>query len=354
MSSLASAGARLCALALLASALVSAALRPSFFLEHCVWHATDIVVVRPVDTLNRFQVVETIKGGLASGDVLNVPGLASTKGAGRTLEELAYGDRTGPLDFEHVFVDPPPVQTDDRLILFFRKTSAPDGSIEWRPASPWNHLLTSALWLQRGSVYAYEVFPGIGNTHLDRYFQTEEQVRSAMARVLGLRASLDDATANPDPVERSRRLLALLHSGDDLAGAIARGDALTQLAAGGPAETAALIQLLGDESLVAQHSNILAALAGKPIPDDRLAALLRDEASYWASACGTLKPDWAHEARGEDNQARWSHYDRARALFKAARQRDLPFANTEAARFRNAWNTCPAMNRSANDDPFDE
>ena len=113
MSSLASAGARLGTLALLLSGLASAALRPSFSLEPCVWHATDIVVVRPADALVRFQVIETIKGGLAPGDLLNVPGLASTKGAGRTLEELAYGDRTGPLDFEHLFVDPPPVQPDD-------------------------------------------------------------------------------------------------------------------------------------------------------------------------------------------------------------------------------------------------
>ena len=64
-----------------------AGIRPSFSLDYCSWHATDIVLVEVTPKPDVFRVVETWKGDLKTGHLVTVPELQPLTCA---LEIVAY------------------------------------------------------------------------------------------------------------------------------------------------------------------------------------------------------------------------------------------------------------------------
>ena len=157
------------------------------------------MVVTPVGGLTKFKVVETIKGELKPGDLLELPGLASEKGGSKKLAELVPQDLGQELDPETWFVDPPPPRHGDRLFVFLRRPGAlpeydprPDLPVDtngWQPAQRWGGSLTSAVWVQDGKLYAYVQTMNPGPTHLVEYGEPEEELRSHVSQVLRLRAA---------------------------------------------------------------------------------------------------------------------------------------------------------------------
>lgn len=77
------------ALVLLSSSLALGSIRPSFYLNACSWNATEIVVLAPTSQAGTFRVIEAIKGGLAPGESLELPGLTPSQGATGRLSELS-------------------------------------------------------------------------------------------------------------------------------------------------------------------------------------------------------------------------------------------------------------------------
>ena len=60
---------------------VDAGIRASFSLDRCSWNATHIVLVQTIPKDGVFSVVESWKGTLKPGDLLEVPGLKPNKDA---------------------------------------------------------------------------------------------------------------------------------------------------------------------------------------------------------------------------------------------------------------------------------
>jgi len=153
--------AKLFILVLLSCCYASAGIRPSFHLESCSWNATDIVVVTAAGGLTKFKVVEKIKGEFQPGDLLELPGLASSKGGSKKLAELVPQELDQALNSKTWFVDPPPAQQGDRLIIFLRRPGAlleydprrdlPLDTKGWQPAQRWGGFLTSAVWFRMES-----------------------------------------------------------------------------------------------------------------------------------------------------------------------------------------------------------
>ena len=112
-----------------ASPYVQAGIRPSFHLEHCVWHATDIVVASEGDTIDgELGVVKVLAGGLKIGDSISIPEL----GQFRTKESRTVRSFWRTSDEK----EPPLVLTGDKLVVFLRRggdRAATDPN--WNPAS---------------------------------------------------------------------------------------------------------------------------------------------------------------------------------------------------------------------------
>lgn len=356
--------AKLSALFLFSFSYASAGIRPSFYLESCSWNATDIVVITPAGGLTKFQVVETIKGDLKPGDLLDLPGLASSKGGSKKLAELVPQDLDQEFNSETWFVDPPPAQQGDRLIVFLRSPGAlleydprPDLPLDtkgWQPAQRWGGFLASAIWVQDGKLYAYIQTMNPGPTHLVEYGEPEQQLHSEVWEVLRLRAAMDRAAAIADPVERSRQLVVLVRSGDIVGGTFSRLSALRKLAAGGESEANALLGLLSDESLLGWHQDIIRALVGKPVADSHFGKFLGEETKYWCKACATLKPGWWNDMSNPEVELPQDHYTRALALLEAIRERQLSELIAEVQRFAVVWSGCPALEQYEGQDQIDE
>jgi hypothetical protein len=331
------------------SCYASAGIRPSFYLESCSWNATDIVVLTPAGGLTQFKIVETIKGALKQGDALELQGLASSKGGSKKLLELV-GD-WHPFEING-FQDPPPAQRGDRLVVFLRRPGAlpeynprPDLPVDtagWQSPQVWGGLLTSTVWIQDGKLFAYLQTSNPGSTHLVVYQQSEEEVRSQVSAVLGLRAAMDRAAAISDPVERSRQLVGLMRSGNLPGAAFARASALRKLSAGGEVEADALLGLLSDESLLGWHQDIIQALAGKSVAELEFSNFLTEETRYWSKACASLRSGWWSNMSNPEVELSRNHYTRARSILEAIRIRKLSRTIPEIRRFAGVWSQCSA------------
>jgi hypothetical protein len=231
---------------------------PFFHVSICGLEATDIIVVTPASNRAEFQVVETIKGDLQTGETLILSELY------RPDDVSAFKKR----DEEHsVWADPPPpMQPGDRAIVFLLRPGAQfvsefqpeQSSVDgWRSANWVGEMRFSAAWLRNGEAFAFSPWSNPGTSELHDLDVTEQEFRHQIAKGVQLRASLDQALAYPaDSLGRALQLAAIVRS-DDL---IAPWAALKYLAVSGSAAGVVLRELSSDPKLVNLHSEIVNAL----------------------------------------------------------------------------------------------
>ena len=319
------------ALFVVASSCALGAIRPSFDVDDCTWNATDIVVLAPGIQAGTFGVLDTIKGELAPGALMELPGLTPAQSNAAKLGELAKGD------FEHPFEVLPPVQVGDRLIVFLRRPASTGG---WQPASEWGDFRVSAAWIQDGVVYDFSQGSNtfsFGPTRLAELGMSEAELRQSIESVLQMRRAMDHAVADADPVERSRELAALVRSENR----IAKKSALEKLKRGGEAEAHVLLGLLSDESLLGWHQDFVGALVAMHAAGVPFAQFLNEETNYWFHVCGTLSPGWWNRPPYSDFEIAKNHYTRAHALLMGIHELAVSEAKPAARDFASAWSTCP-------------
>jgi hypothetical protein len=338
-----------CAAAILSSLCVFAGIRPSFYLESCVWNATEILVLAPTGHAGSFKVVETIKGYPQLGAMLELDGLRPTSGATGKLRDLTATDIHNIFDQQGWFQGIPPIREGDRVMVFLRGPGAPpewspnNVSIktdDWQPANNMGDLQTSAIWIQDGSLYGFLQTMNPGPTHLVMMQESEAQLRKQIQAVMQLRDAMDRAVVTSDPVERSRQLTALFRSGN----VFARASSLQKLARGGEAGTAALLELLTDQSLLGWHQDILGALVEQHVLDDRFGKFLSEEADYWSTACRMLRPGWWTDmTRWPEVEIPRHHYTRSYALLRAIYALNVTAALPVLKEFDAVWAACPPL-----------
>ena len=338
-----------CAAVILSSVCMFAGIRPSFYLESCVWNATEILVLAPTGHAGSFKVVETIKGDPQPGAMLELDGLRPTSGATGKLRELIATDIHNVFDQQDWFQDIPPIGDGDRVMVFLRRPGAlPEWSPNnisiktdgWQPANNMGDLQTSAIWVQDGSLYGFFQTMNPGPTHLVMMHESEAELRKQIQGVMQLRDAMDRAVATTDPVERSRQLATLFHSESGFA----RASALQKLERGGEAGTAALLDLLTDQSLLGWHQDILGALVEQHVSDDRFGKFLSEETDYWSTACRTLRPGWWNDmTRWPEVEIPRNHYTRSYALLRAIYELNLTAALPVVKEFDAVWAACPPL-----------
>lgn len=333
-------------LVLISALSVWAGIRPSFFLQACAWNATEILVIAPTEHLGTFKVIETIRGDLVVGATLDLPGLAPSPGVTGKLSELAGSD--DPFGLGHPFEGVPPIEQEDRLIVFLRKAGAPftfdpnpksqlvDGGDGWQSANFMGDLRVSTVWIQDGVTYGFGQRMNPGPSQLTPLQVSQADLRERVEAVLKLRRSFDQAVATADPAARSRQLVMLVRSGNG----IARDSAIRQLARGGDPEANALLGLLGDESLLGWHQDIVGALlqTGVPVSFDQF---LPEETAYWSKTCHVLRSRWWNEY--PINETPRNHYTRVYSLLRGIQEWNLTGALPAVRDFSVAWRACPPL-----------
>ena len=279
--------ARLCFLILAYVPFVQAGIRPSFWLSHCVWDATDILELAVTPGGEGFRVVAAIKGGTQPDAAKVFPELAHRAQDHGLLEDLVISFPCG-FGAQRCYEVDPPIRDVDRLIVFLRPGDEPANET----------MLTSTVWLQDGFVYAFAQTNNPGPTHLipllsatevvkngvpvrQLSWKKESEIRDEIHRLLELRATFANAVANHDTSERVADLARLVRSGDNV---VVRS-VLAKLSNDGPEAAHALRPLLDDDSLIMEHFEILDAIARTGAHDIFLDSVLVREKTYWEQTC---------------------------------------------------------------------
>ena len=149
-------------LVLLASGVipVDASIRQSFSLDQCTWNATHIVLVQTTAKDGLFSVVESWKGDLKPGEPLEVP-------------ELRPDENAVPISNYKIGISEriPRQPVGSRMILFLKRrgeggAASPSESLgtgmEWEPASAWDGIKVSVLWIDGGKAFCFQQqeYPG--------------------------------------------------------------------------------------------------------------------------------------------------------------------------------------------------
>jgi len=144
-----------------------AGIRPSFSLDYCSWHATDIVFVEATPTAGAFRVVESWKG-IQKQEVLS---------SSRSFDRLPARWRLlYPKTLRVGLNEQIPAQhVGARMVLFLAKTTELSGS-QWKPEDLFGEMKTSTVWIDGGRIYAFQQVMNPGPSILVLWHMSLEQL----------------------------------------------------------------------------------------------------------------------------------------------------------------------------------
>ena len=139
-----------------------AAIRPSFSLDYCSWHATHIVLVEVTPRDRIFRVIESWKGELQPEELIAVPELTPASGAIPISRYLQRTDVFVPDDVASEQIAAQPAGS--RMVLFLKSEEDSESSLtrtiaksgqKWRSADFFNEIKTSVVWIDAGQLYRF-------------------------------------------------------------------------------------------------------------------------------------------------------------------------------------------------------
>jgi len=324
-----------------------AGIRPSFSLESSSWDATDIVVATEGKNIDGvLRVLETLKGDLATGDVIKIPELGSFK---------SESSRTVSKDWLPRGFSSPFIVTGDRMVLFLRRESVAlvknteesvahsSASIRWTPAGFFKEFSVSVVWIEQGESFGFFQVMNPGPSVLIK-FSSETDLKSQALEVDDIQKSLRQAGAISDPAARAAALEPFARQ----TLYPARIEAFEQLVKCELAALPVLRALMADDSLLHIHGSVVSALAeaGKNEAGPDLQSLIQKDLDFWRKAGPQLEKGWWNGSgfdsieKVEPLRDRYSRdYETLRALVR----RPYPKSEMLITEFRDLWHSLPQL-----------
>lgn len=123
---------------------------PSFAVDYCSWHATDVVLVEITPSPGVFRVVESWKGNLEPGSPVAIPQLLPTADA-KQISSYSFNEFGARGPREQIPAQP----VGSRMILFLKNEPGAFGE-QWRPADVFKEIKASVVWIDRGRAMAFD------------------------------------------------------------------------------------------------------------------------------------------------------------------------------------------------------
>lgn len=277
---------------------LDASFRPSFDLDPCSWNATHIVLVQTTANEGVFSVVESWKGDLKPGELLELPEIKPNENA---VPISSYPKPAG-FDLQDrmgISEQIPRQPVGSRMILFLKKQegSGAGTPVKWKPASAWGGMKVSVLWIDGGKAFCFQQGENPGPSALSqcgRWPLRSSDVAIFTARiqeVLQAQRDLTETLALKDVDVRAKRL------GRIALDAVypAQKEAIDALGKAGTVALPEILQVLdkppgrfydGDALI-----RVFVEAAGKD-SGTQLHARLRQDVIYWKTVGPTLTQDW--------------------------------------------------------------
>ena len=316
---------------LVASPHTQAEIRPSFHLEHCAWHATDIVVASEGGTIDgELGVVKVLAGGLKIGDSISVPELGQFRPKeSRTVRPSWHtsDDKKAPL-----------VLTGDKLVVFLKRGGDRAATNPtWSPASHFGGMKVSVVWITEGRVYGFTQVMNPGPSILTDQQLSEDELEQ---RVLSIIKTRSDLRACGKLVEAKQRAKVAAEFIDSPL-YYARDEAFRLLSECGDDALPHLRALLRDQSKVRLHDEAIKALgaAGGEAVVPELTAIVEKELSFWRKTAPELEVGWWN-GKGLEWEQVWPLQDRYSVVlevFYTLRKIKSPACETAVRHFCDYW-----------------
>ena len=309
--------------------------QPSFHLETVAWRAGDIVLVSgDAGRAGRCLVIEAWKGELKAGDTVTIPELAAfatddSRAIHRWPREAATNLPT------HV--------SSSRMCLFLRKTAS--GS--WEAADKTGGMKTSVAWIEESQAYAFVQRMNPGPSLLVPLHFSEGDLKAQVSDVVQTQEALANTVATTNLSQRAEALKPFISSKHWFA----QKEGFAELGKCGGAALPVLRGLLSDESLLAQHGEVIGALgqAGGTNVAAELTTLVEAETRFWKQTAPELKQGWWNGA-GFQGAAEWSRveflrnrYVRLGAAIGVLGGLKYSGCKTAVAQLRDVWRSCPQL-----------
>jgi hypothetical protein len=321
----------------LVSPLVEAGIRPSFHLEHCAWHATDIVVASEGEVIDgTLSVLKVFAGAQKIGDSIFVPELGQFRAKeSRTLRPflLSSGDK-----------EPPMVLAGDKLVLFLKRgkdKSATDPT--WAPASLFGGMKVSVVWISEGRVYGFTQVMNPGPITLTNQRLSEDKFEQRVLSIIEIRRDLRACSKLTEAKHRAKVAAKFVESPLYYA----RKEAFRLLSRCGEDALPHLRELLRDQSKVRLHDEAIKTLgvAGGEAIVPELTAIVAKELSFWKKTAPELKVGWWN-GKGLE----WKlvgplrdRYSVVLEVFYTMRKLKSPACRAAVREFRDYWRSLPQL-----------
>jgi len=340
-----------------------AGIRPSFTVEQCSWHATDIVVVTEGKVIDGvFTVIETWKGDLKPGETITIPELEQFKEKDARLINRWWNEtRSGPSEYV----------TGERMILFLtdakkaragsREDAKQDGESR-RATSRWNssnpmstEIKYSTVWIENGKVSCFIQPINPGPSLLLRPGITEEELRDEALGVIGTQNNLNAALALADPATRAQSLEPFVQNEVFLA----REGAFAGLTECGEAALPVLRRMLANEALRKLHAAVIEvfAKAGGKVSGSELIAWLYKELEFWRQTAPALQVGWWNGKGFETLEEVEPQRDRWMAIYQAVQELGkMKYTEAEQVltELRDFWRSKPSLRDDQINEACDE
>lgn len=317
-----------------------AAFRPSFSLDYCSWHATDIVLVEVTPKPGVFRVIEPWKGNLKAGYLVTIPELRPPAGA---IEIAAYPKEFGDIvkggQSEQI-----PAQGVDSQIVVFLKESPDASSDHWKSADLFGEMKASAVWIDGGRLYTFRQLENPGPSVLVPSDMSLDKMRDRVSEVDRIELELAKATTIEAGAARAEGLK--LYARSDIFEA--RQLALSELGKSGPKALPVIREMLADPAFVDEGAELVKAFAeaGGESVGEELNVRLQEQVKFWQVVAPTLSVGWWNQDASPHAPLR-ERYTQTWELVLALERLHYKPASTTAEQLGNLWRSLPQLNDSS-------
>ena len=324
-----------------------AALRPSFMLDYSSWHSTDVVLVTATARGGEFEVIESWKGNLHSGDHVVIPELKPNANA---IPVGLYADEGLPREGV-ISAEIPKQLAGSQLLLFLKRvppTAQTEGGTQhtppqWMPSNLSNDMKSSVVWIDGSRLYRFVQTMNPGPSTLQSWNMPDGKLRERVAQVVLLEQELTDVIRIEDCAERAAALKPYVLS-DILP---ARQFAEEELGKCGPEGVPVIRSVLDDEAFAAESIAGVKALAraGGTAEGSDLTARLGRDLEFWRTVGPQLHKGWWNDDPTPESPLR-NRYGQTLELIRGLDQIQFPGALSTATALRDFWRSLPQL-----DDP---
>ena len=245
----------------------------SAFSIEAAWPATHIVLAKETTQPGHFEILDSWKGSLPRGAVIDVPDMVPLQSEGTRPAPIRDSARPDRLN----------------IVLFLReRLSDPAAGPRWVPAT--SDMKTSMAWEEGSEMFCFKPDQYSINLELADCRMTWAEMLVQSRGVTDQEAELQSISEAPDKETRAEELAPFILSPY----AVARSFVFQELQGCGEAAVPTIEAMLNDLALLGQHEDAIKELVGiqgrRAGPE--LTALLSWDAQFWAATSPTLKPGW--------------------------------------------------------------